>query len=63
MCCADWIGFFYRFQVEETTGNRNDLFFINNNQQVTVKNKKWLCPAFTMPARLSNQGHTHQSGI
>lgn len=32
--------FFYRFQVEETTGNRNDLFFINNNQQVTVKNKK-----------------------
>ena len=44
-CYTDWI-LFYSFQVAETTGNRNDIFFI---QMKNCKNlNKWLCPAFTL---------------
>ena len=57
MCYADLI-LFYRFQVEETAGNGNDLF-INDKQQVTGKTliKKNDCVQL-LPARVINQRHT-----
>jgi len=48
---------FYRFLVEETAGNGNDLFFINDKQQVTAKPLIHYCVQL-LPEMLISHGHT-----